>query len=381
MAKGKKNKKKAPNLSTTAVDAVAAPATDPDYYYGSTTFFRFPNGDTYMGEFCAHRAGLVWREGAGVYTTHDGHIYEGEWKEDRLVENKPAKIKFPNGSEYIGRLAKGKFSGFGMYVLPNGFIVSGSFVENKPVRDTIVIDVLDKLWCGYTKNNTDCTYLLPENEFYLNIDENRGKGVLKVKPPKKIASPSDEHTAVFDEEDEKIIFAKSTKTRSSLNFEDSLWWKRYKNFKDKHDAIKQKIKQHGQSSLEMDEVKWWLKYQKSKKRRKGEKKRRQSLKHEVSEMGKRLESRSVVVFYPEKQPEVVTLAEVKHVEVQGEEQEEECSNKIQVLYERLKRENEEKVARLRGKYTNKSLNETKNSDCVCEKRVCECVLDCNQKMK
>lgn len=387
--KGKKNKKKAQSVSTSAVNDVATTVADTEYYYGSTTFFRFPNGDTYMGEYCAHRAGLIWREGSGVYSTHDGHTYEGEWKEDRLVENKPVKVKYPNGSEYSGRLYKGKYYGSGTYTLPNGFVVSSGFADNKPVKDTIVIDVLDKLWCGHTKNNSDCTYLLPENEFYLNIDDNRGKGDLKVKPIKKPRLPPEEHTVIVDEEDEKTIFAKSTKTKDSLTLEDSLWYNRFKDFKEKHGAIKQKIKQFGQSSLDAGERKWWIKYQKYKKRRKGDKKRKQSRKVEATDIVKHLESRTVVVFYPEKQPEVETFVEAKQESLEVVQEEDEC-NKIQVLYESLKKEKEEAVARLRGKYLrqtnkavfyNKKLDKTKNPDCICERRVCECVLPCNQEMK
>lgn len=398
MAKDKKDKsKKSKNLSTTAVSDASTPAIIdlPDYYYGASTFFRMPNGDTYFGEFCAHRAGLVWREGLGVYTTHDGQIYEGEWREDRLVETKPVRIKFPNGTEYFGKIAKGKYSGAGVYMLPNGFAVSSNFSENKPTKETVIIDVLDKLWCGNTKANTDCTYLLPENEFYLNIDENQGKGVKKRKPTAKYEKPmlAEDHS-IIEEEEEKIIFAKSTKTRSSLNFEDSLWYKRYKNFIDKHAAIKEKVKQRGQSALDDAEAKWWMKYQRFKMRRKVEKKRRNTKKPQVIEIKERPEPRTVVVFYPKKQPEAETSETLLKEENEQEEEEEiveSTTNKnIQILYEKLRSEKEEMEKRIRQKFEqrtnkstiyNKKLDETKNPDCTCKKRTCECVLPCNQSIK
>lgn len=345
MAKNKKNKKKTKPDSTVLSSDITSISTttannNSDYYYGTKTYFRLPNGDTYTGDFCAHRAGLIWREGFGVYTTHDGHIYEGEWKEDRLLENKPVQIQFPNGAKYSGKLLKGKYSGGGVYTLPNGFLVSSNFNENKPLKDTIVIDVLDKLWCGYTKNNTDFTYLLPENEFYLNINNDHGKGVLKVKPPK--TKPTEDHTAITTEEedDEKIIFAKSTKTRNSLDFEDSLWYKRYKTFKDKHDSIKQKIREFGKNAIETDEMNWWTKYQKYKARQK----QRPIKKQETAEIKKYPEIRCAVVFYPEKQPEADAF-EVK----QKIEDENERRHSIKTLYENLKNEKEEIEARIRKK--------------------------------
>lgn len=35
---------------------------DENFYIGQGTF-DLPNGDSYVGEFVAHRNGLVWREG------------------------------------------------------------------------------------------------------------------------------------------------------------------------------------------------------------------------------------------------------------------------------------------------------------------------------
>lgn len=393
MAKGKKGKSKTKTSSTLVSSATAADL--PEYYYGTSTF-NFPNGDKYVGDFCAHRAGLLWREGSGVYTTHDGHIYEGEWKEDRLIESQNVKICYPNGAEYFGNLLKGKYSGGGLYTLPNGMVISSNFSENKPTKETTLIDPLDKLWCGYTKTNADCTYLLPENELYLNIDENRGKGLHKMKPktPEKQLEPEDR--SIIEEEEEKIVFAKSTKTRDSLHFEDSPWYKRYATYKERHDAIKQKITDEGLAALDEDDAKWWTKYETFKKRKKILEKHKDAKPKEVSLLeiwqSKEFQERcpAVKVFYPSKQPgdeeanERKTNESTSVAEGNGEERREQ---RLERVYEQLKRMKEEKENQWKQKYIrpgkgetseiyDRKLDKTKNPNCNCGKRVCECLLTC-----
>lgn len=383
MAKGKKGKEKSKKSS--AVSPAATTAVDlPDYYYGTSTF-QFPNNDRYEGEFCAHRIGLVWREGYGTYTTHDGQIYKGEWKEDKLVETKNVKVTFPNGAEYSGKLSKGKYSGPATYTLPNGMIINSDFTENKPSKDTILIDVLDKLWCGFTKINNDCTYLLPENELYLNIDENRGRGIQKSKPI-KLEKPTEnqEEQSNVEEEQEEVIFAKSTKTKHSINnLQDSPWYQRYANFKIKHDEIKQKIKDEGQSALSEDQQKWWIKYQKHKKRK--------VLKSHPIEPknilnGQSSSSTPVVVFYSSKQPGDVEIAGEAESELSSKTGKEKTNERVLgQLYQKLKNEKKETEMRMRQKILNQSSNskiydrkrdDTKNPDCSCGKRICDCLLHC-----
>lgn len=366
----KKGKGKKSHVSSTTVTDTTA-ADLPEYHYG-TSIFKFPNGDQYEGDFCAHRIGLVWREGYGVYTTHDGHTYEGQWEKDKLVESKPVKVTFPSGAEYLGKLSKGKYSGPATYTLPNRMIISSDFNENKPTKETIIIDPSDKLWHGYTKTDEDYTYLLPENEFYLNIHDERGKGIRKIKPPKPQYQIEPEEQSTVEEEQEEIIFAKSTKTRNSLNFEDSLWYKKYANFKIKHDRLKEKIKEQ---SLNAEEEKWWGKY----------KMWRKNKRKSVAESGETLKSREtippVVVFYPRKQPGDVEAVCEEKSESLGEE---ERDLKRERLYEKLKNEKENCEKRLRQKlFENRNnniydrkLDETKNPDCSCGKRVCECLLQC-----
>lgn len=281
----------------------------------------------------------------------------------------------------LSKFSKGKYSGPATYTLPNGMVISSVFNENKPTKDTILIDVLDKLWCGNTETKSDSTYLLPENELYLNIDEDRGKGVRKVKP-KKPAPPTEiEGEVAVEEEEEKIVFAKSTKTRNSLNFEDSTWFKRYANFKKKHDAIKEKIEDVGMGALEEDETKWWTKYEAYKKRRKAEKRNKADKKLEESAAVNKESNPPVVVFYSSKQP-----GESEESQSVCEEEESKGESAIELLYKKLKGEKEEQERLVRQKFLarvngariyDRKLDETKNPNCSCGKRVCKCFLQCD----
>lgn len=117
----------------------------PELYSGKDTF-TFPNGDIYDGEFCAHRIGILWREGHGIYTTKDGQIYEGEWKDDKLVD--VVNVKYPSGVQYNGTLEKDKYCGAGTYVLENSLNLSCKFEDNKPTDRLTLIGFDGRLWLG-----------------------------------------------------------------------------------------------------------------------------------------------------------------------------------------------------------------------------------------
>lgn len=143
MAKGKKGKskdKKSNSAKTTDTDL-------PELYFGSGSF-KFPNGDAYEGEYGAHRIGIIWREGQGRYTTHDGHVYEGIWKDDKLLDDTDVSIKYSNGACYDGKLTKNKYSGPGIYTLENGMVVTCKFQDNTPTQEVTLIDVKGNLWVG-----------------------------------------------------------------------------------------------------------------------------------------------------------------------------------------------------------------------------------------
>lgn len=139
MPKGKKDKK--------GKKSKGADFDLPELYFG-TGSFKFPNGDEYEGEYGAHRIGIIWREGSGKYTTHDGQVYEGVWKDDKLQEDTNITANYPNGAKYEGKISKSKYSGPGVYTLENGMIVSCKFRENKPVEDVTLVDVNGNFWVG-----------------------------------------------------------------------------------------------------------------------------------------------------------------------------------------------------------------------------------------
>lgn len=119
----------------------------PELYFGTGTF-KFPNGDLYEGEYGAHRIGIIWREGQGKYTTHDGQVYESIWKDDKLSEDTDVTINYSNGAKYEGKVSKNKYSGPGTYTLESDMMVSCQFRENKPIEEVTLIDVDGNLWVG-----------------------------------------------------------------------------------------------------------------------------------------------------------------------------------------------------------------------------------------
>lgn len=142
MAKGKKGKKDKKGKKSKAVDSDL-----PELYFGNGSF-QFPNGDVYEGDYGAHRIGIVWREGQGKYTTHDGQVYEGVWKDDKLLEDSNLTASYSNGAKYEGKVSKNKYSGPGTYILENGMMVSCKYRENKPIEEVTLIDVDGNLWVG-----------------------------------------------------------------------------------------------------------------------------------------------------------------------------------------------------------------------------------------
>ncbi|GJQ79958.1 hypothetical protein Trydic_g9437 [Trypoxylus dichotomus] len=253
MAK-KKNKEDASNTSDSkAVDN----GEDPDLHSGFGEF-TLPNGDTYIGNFCAHRSGVVWREGHGIYTTRDGQVYQGQWSDDKLLDNREVMITYPSGVQYHGPLVKNKYHGPGTYILESNMNISCQFEGNKPVGTVTLIDCQGKLWRGTAEENS--AILLPENVFYLNLNEYKGRGVSKhpidisdMHPPASKCS-SDEEEELPDKEWEKIIFAKSKLTENDVDFTDCSWWKNYENYRQKYDEIMDKLNEG--ISLNNDDYMW-----------------------------------------------------------------------------------------------------------------------------
>lgn len=164
--KGKKGKKE--------------PKQPQEMYHFGVDIFQMPNGDVYEGEYCAHRFGLVWREGKGIYSSHEGQVYMGNWQDDRLIENSELTILFPNEHVFKGRLIKDKYNGPGVYNVRPDLVISCEFQDNKPNGDAILIDKEDDLWFADCDPKKDSAIFELQNYFFENITECRGQGIPKV---------------------------------------------------------------------------------------------------------------------------------------------------------------------------------------------------------
>lgn len=118
---------------------------DEDFQRGSSEF-TYPNGDKYVGEYCAHVSGLVWKEGFGTYTSNDGQSYKGKWYDDKLVDGEQVEITFKDGSVFEGPLEKYKFKGAGCLRMPGNIMLVLEFADNKPVGDIILLDGVGRPW-------------------------------------------------------------------------------------------------------------------------------------------------------------------------------------------------------------------------------------------
>ncbi|XP_071052153.1 probable inactive protein kinase DDB_G0270444 [Onthophagus taurus] len=213
----------------------------------ATGEFTLPNGDKYSGEYCAHRAGIIWRQGKGVYTSHEGQTYEGNWVDDKLQDNTECVITFPTGEVFHGRLLKNKYTGPGIYTLSNGLDLSCEFRLNKPIEELVIIDGLGKLWRGNAENEK--AVLLPENVFYLTISNQQGIGVIKDEflenlNEEMIGEGEEEEEEYSDEYWRNLIFAKNHFIKNDVKFGDSKWFKDYEKFQKRKKEIEDKFKKN-----------------------------------------------------------------------------------------------------------------------------------------
>ncbi|EFA08162.1 hypothetical protein TcasGA2_TC005783 [Tribolium castaneum] len=225
--------------------------------------FLFPNRDKYSGHFCAHVSGLAWRQGHGVYETHDSQFYEGNWKDDKLNEDENVRIIFKNNDTFEGKIKKYKYNGPGTYTFRRGGRLCCEFLNNKPSGNVIFIDYKGHLWHG--KAGPEHTLLYREHIFSQELDRERGKGRPIIK---ETTIPSEEEkegeTSEVETPDlkelERQVFAKSTKTKSDIDFEDSDWFRDYQKNKEMKQTVFEKISTLGVSSLTDDEKAWYKKY-------------------------------------------------------------------------------------------------------------------------
>ncbi|XP_044758842.1 uncharacterized protein LOC123316710 [Coccinella septempunctata] len=239
--------------------------TDPDFQRGSFDF-SYPNGDKYIGEYCAHSSGLVWKEGIGTYITKDGQSYKGKWYDDKLVDGETVEISFKDGTIYEGPLEKYKYKGAGCLRLPGNIKLILEFVDNKPVGDIILLDNVGRPWYG--RSEGDYTLFQQENIYFENIPTRRGAAYPRLKVPTKpiksvqqVVKKSIDMTAL-----EQRVFKKSEKLAEDYNFDDSEWYRNYINFKQKQQIIMSKVRRGMKSRLTDEEFDWCLKYDEFKER-------------------------------------------------------------------------------------------------------------------
>ncbi|KAK5641770.1 hypothetical protein RI129_010317 [Pyrocoelia pectoralis] len=224
-------------------------AEDPKFFFGRGEFTLL-NGDKYIGEFGAHRNGTVWREGFGTYISADNQVYEGEWIDDKLVNESTVNITFPTGEKFRGVIRDDKYSGPGIYTFDNQMEISCDFYNNQPTGRITLFDLVGNLW------TEDQAVLLKENTFFGNISETQGLGKMKIKleaEQEKVTKAKPNKIV----ERESLVFAKSTKTAYDINFKESKWYQRFLRYQTMVDVIARK----SQESLELteEEAKWYAK--------------------------------------------------------------------------------------------------------------------------
>ncbi|XP_048456641.1 MORN repeat-containing protein 2 isoform X1 [Rhincodon typus] len=106
----------------------------------------FPNQDRYDGECTRTEGGALERNGFGTHTTHNGIVYTGQWKNDKI--NGTGRLEHPSGAIYEGEFKDNKFHGTGTYTWPNQFKYIGSFNENKLEGEGKFIDSEGYEWVG-----------------------------------------------------------------------------------------------------------------------------------------------------------------------------------------------------------------------------------------
>ncbi len=113
-----------PEINVPEVRVAAIKAPDRRDRARDTSTVKFPNGDSYEGEF---ENGLF--HGYGVYTSSNGDRYEGQFRED--VMSGQGTMIYKNGNKYVGHFLNGKRNGLGELTYSNGDIYRGEFRDDR----------------------------------------------------------------------------------------------------------------------------------------------------------------------------------------------------------------------------------------------------------
>lgn len=127
--------------------------------------FQYRNGDQYNGYYVAYKDTInLAMEGEGIYTTEDGHIYDGIWENNILKSIK--EIRFPDESVFYGQLENMTIQGTGVYKFKEGVDLEGNFENNKLIGEIILKDPNGHKWIGDRISNEKNVLLMPVNVFW-----------------------------------------------------------------------------------------------------------------------------------------------------------------------------------------------------------------------
>lgn len=114
--------------------------------------FIFANGDVYEGQYELNNHGSIERHGFGVFTSKDGVVYHGNWKNDTM--NGKGSFIHPSGCKYEGDFVNGKYEGVGKYYWPDGSIYEGEFKDSKLEGKGWFRDPTGQCWTGKFSGDT-----------------------------------------------------------------------------------------------------------------------------------------------------------------------------------------------------------------------------------
>ncbi|XP_018325493.1 radial spoke head 1 homolog [Agrilus planipennis] len=231
--------------------------TNPNLHFG-TGNFQLPNGDKYSGEYCAHKFGIVWREGHGTYFTKEGQSYECQWSKDKIVEGKEITITYPTGEIYHGLTLKDKYEGPGTYYFEHTMPISCIFRGNCPVGHVVLVDLNGRVWEGDTMAKYEGALLLPENALYTQLDEEIGKGQVKRQALLETIQEGEEIEEESAQPSEHTVFMRKDKVENDIDFSASEWCQNYLRFKEMKATVLEKLE--NDEELTCEESEWHEKY-------------------------------------------------------------------------------------------------------------------------
>jgi hypothetical protein len=105
--------------------------------YTGKGVYDYADGRRYEGEFDNGKY-----NGKGIFYFNNGRKYEGEFRNNRFSGQ--GTMTFPNGKKYVGSFLNGQFHGKGTYFFPSGKKIEGEWSENKLIDNKVKTSVESK---------------------------------------------------------------------------------------------------------------------------------------------------------------------------------------------------------------------------------------------